>query len=57
MSTALDHLLDAWNRLVAEVAAQGDTIDTAAIVAPAARRVALVEPPRRYEVLLHRSAS
>lgn len=55
--TALDHLLDAWNRLVAEVAARGDTIDTAAIVEPAARRVARVEPPRRYEVLLHRSAS
>lgn len=57
MSTGVTRLLEAFDRLVAEVAARGDTIDTAAIVEPAARRVARVEPPRRYEVLLHRSAS
>lgn len=51
--TALDHLLDAWNRLVAEVAAQGDTIDTAAIIEPAARRVPQVEPRFGREFYAH----
>lgn len=53
MITPTDRLLDAWNALVAEVSAEGLTIDTSAIVAPGARRVAQVDPPRTYEVLLH----
>lgn len=51
MTTPLDRLLDAWNALVAEVRRQGYTIDTAAIIEPAARRVARVDPPRSYVVM------